>query len=490
LVALLLVACPAAKAASPGATSAPAEKIEYMVILLDGKKVGHAEMIRQESGDTVTTVSRMTMTIGREGVGLTVQQSETNVETRAGGPISFVSVEDFGLGSKKTVGVVKDGKIHVTVSASLGQTQAAEKTMDWPAGAVMSEAARLLSLESGLKEGTKYSMKLFMPSSLAAWDEDVVIGKRVKVDLLGRVVELTEAKSTVKAPGGAMVVTTYINDEGDALKMVTPALGVNVEMVSCSKAVALGKNDVVDFFDRLILASPAPLDKLSPTEGVSYTLAVTAKSDVKIPDTDNQRVAVAGDTITVTVKPVARAAGAAIPYQGDDPAAMAALKSGQYVQSDDPKIITLAKEAVGGAKDAATAAANIEKFVRAYITKKNLNVGYASASEVAVSKEGDCTEHAVLAAALCRAAGIPARLAVGLGYVRQAGDAKNPNGIFGPHAWVETFIAGKWVGLDAALNGFDAGHIALATGDGDPDQFFAITSSLGNFKIVKAEAQK
>ena len=41
-----------------------------------------------------------------------------------------------------------------------------------------------------------------------------------------------------------------------------------------------------------------------------------------------------------------------------------------------------------GTKDAATAARRIEKFVRKYINKKNLSVGYASALEVARSRRG------------------------------------------------------------------------------------------------------
>jgi len=88
----------------------------------------------------------------------------------------------------------------------------------------------------------------------------------------------------------------------------------------------------------------------------------------------------------------------------------------------------------------------IEKFVCEYISDKNLSVGYASAAEVAQSREGDCTEHAVLVAALCRAVGIPARVTVGLVYVDSFGGQEN---IFGPHAWAEVNINSKWYGLDA-----------------------------------------
>ncbi|MDP7289094.1 MAG: hypothetical protein QGH94_14000, partial [Phycisphaerae bacterium] len=62
--------------------------------------------------------------------------------------------------------------------------------------------------------------------------------------------------------------------------------------------------------------------------------------------------------------------------------------------------------------------------------------------------------------------------------------------VFGPHAWTRAFIAGKWVGLDSALEGFTTGHIALATGDGVSDSMFTVANTIGNFKIVTIETPK
>jgi hypothetical protein len=42
------------------------------------------------------------------------------------------------------------------------------------------------------------------------------------------------------------------------------------------------------------------------------------------------------------------------------------------------------------------------------------------------------------------------------------------------------------VSLDAALNGFDAGHITMGYGDGDPTDFFSVVNLLGNIKILSA----
>ena len=90
-------------------------------------------------------------------------------------------------------------------------------------------------------------------------------------------------------------------------------------------------------------------------------------------------------------------------------------------------------------------------------------------------------------AAMCRAVGIPARVASGIAYVGRLGQAQN---VFGGHAWAQARVAEKWVDLDAAMNGFDPGHIALAVGDGGPQDFFQILTHLGYFKITTVAVGK
>jgi hypothetical protein len=97
-----------------------------------------------------------------------------------------------------------------------------------------------------------------------------------------------------------------------------------------------------------------------------------------------------------------------------------------------------------------------------YVDAKTLDVGLASASEVAETGRGDCTEHAVLLAGMLRAAGVPSRTASGLIYVDEALGRKN---VFGYHMWTQAWLDGRWVDLDATLGPgtpFDAAHIALS----------------------------
>lgn len=84
-------------------------------------------------------------------------------------------------------------------------------------------------------------------------------------------------------------------------------------------------------------------------------------------------------------------------------------------------------------------------FVDRFIDKKNPR-GWDLASTVATRREGDCTEHAVLTAALARLQGQPARVVVGIALISR----DTHHQAFG-HAWVEMLESGKWVVADAAL---------------------------------------
>jgi transglutaminase-like putative cysteine protease len=243
---------------------------------------------------------------------------------------------------------------------------------------------------------------------------------------------------------------------------------------------------VVELINKMFVASPKSLEDVGSTESISYELSPTGDANsLTLPSCDNQTVQPGTDgSVIVTVEPVSASEGARFPYKGKDEAILEAMEPTRFLQSDDEQIIKLSRRAVGDTKDAAEAAERIEAFVGDYIENKSLSIGYASAVEVAHSKQGDCSEAAVLTAAMCRAVGIPAKVAAGVAYVEDFAGIQG----FGAHAWVEAYVGGKWVGLDAAFKGtgrggYDAGHIAMAIGNGNPEDFFSLVNIIGQFKI-------
>jgi len=84
----------------------------------------------------------------------------------------------------------------------------------------------------------------------------------------------------------------------------------------------------------------------------------------------------------------------------------------------------------------------------------------APADVVAKSLSGDCTEYAMLSAAMCRALGVPSRTAVGLVH------APGRDGKFylAYHMWTEVYADGQWVPIDATLGmgGVGPGHVKIS----------------------------
>lgn len=457
---------------------------EYYALLVDNKKVGSVKSERTVDSGRVRTTETTRMSLGRAGVTINITVIDKSVETVDGKPISFKSIQDMGAMKVITSGrFLADGKVEITKN-QMGSVS--KNVIEVDPSASMVEGMRLLQEKKGLKEGTKYSAKLFVPSMLKAVDAEVHIGGTEKVDLFGRVVSLTKTSLKMETPGGKIETTAYVDSEQNALKSVTPMMGMELVMVACDKQFALSADDEVDFLNKMMVKSPKPLK----TKGekvlgkITYTIAPKQGKEINIPSNDNQKVKkLKGGKLLVTIDPAPAPDNFSFPYTGDDKSLLECIEPTEYLQSDNKKIVALAEKAVGKTKDAGRAVKKIEKFVDQYITAKNLSVGYATALEVAKSKTGDCSEHAVLTAAMCRALGIPSKVACGLVYADGFTGRKD---IFAGHAWVEVYIGGKWIGLDATRP-YGAGHITLASGNGDPDAFFSMANTFGYIDIEKVE---
>lgn len=100
----------------------------------------------------------------------------------------------------------------------------------------------------------------------------------------------------------------------------------------------------------------------------------------------------------------------------------------------------------------------VNRFVFEWITEKDYTVGFASAQEVARRPQGDCTEHGVLAVALLRKLGVPARGV--LGWVGMGN-------VLGLHLWAEVKIAGRWIPIDPTFDEIPASTLRLKLGTTD-----------------------
>ncbi len=167
---------------------------DYLAILLQGKKIGHAVHIRAVENDKVITTESVSMTLGRGGQAVTITSQEIHIETPDGTPLGFEMTMTTSGTEQKTVGTVANGKV-TTTRQVMGQAQ--ERTIDWPQGALLNEGLRLLQEKRGLKPGTSYTASVFRPDMMMALPAAVQIGEMKKIDLFGRPLNLTEVITTL-----------------------------------------------------------------------------------------------------------------------------------------------------------------------------------------------------------------------------------------------------------------------------------------------------
>ena len=124
--------------------------------------------------------------------------------------------------------------------------------------------------------------------------------------------------------------------------------------------------------------------------------------------------------------------------------------SNALIQSDHPTIRQMVNRLLvleGASLD--QKAETLRLGVYRHVRKKNFSRGFLSAGQVATEAEGDCTEHAILLAALCRAAGIPSRVAAGLMLLPPAEGQTEP--LMAYHMWTLIWTGERWMALDATL---------------------------------------
>ncbi|MBT2747655.1 MULTISPECIES: transglutaminase-like domain-containing protein [unclassified Lysobacter] len=152
-----------------------------------------------------------------------------------------------------------------------------------------------------------------------------------------------------------------------------------------------------------------------------------------------------------------------------------------WLQSGDRAVTRFARAAGRGSTDARMR--HLVAAVQAHLSGPVVYRDYLSAREALAGNEGDCTEYALLLAAAARARGIPARVVAGLAYgSRFVGRAHS----FGPHMWVQVWNGERWVSYDAGMGEFDAGHLALVVGDGNPESVRGAMQAIAGLRIEDA----
>ncbi len=475
---VVLAACVLGAIVAPGyAQPAPARVPEaptserWYALEMMGAKAGWMRSARTETDVRLTTSSMLVIETARGEQGAVTMRIESEfVETAEGTPVSMRRVQRYGTTDLVQSYVFHASDIEVT-STQAGQTTVTRTPR--PEGAWLAPGAAERYVRQRFKSGAKEITVRTLSSEYGVTPVTVTrrVEGRQRVQALGREIEAT--KWTVEnSLMPAIKTTEWTDDEGEVIRSVTPMgpLSLTMTVTTQAEAMAPAGARAPDAMASTFVKGSRAIPNPRRVREASYVLSVP-EGTLDLPPTAGAQVATRLDERRVRVDVLV---GRTSAPDETTPAARY-LASTALCRTDDEVIAALAAEGVRGVDGgAAEKAEALRRLVFRHIRRKTLDVGFATASEAARTREGDCSEHAVLLAAVLRAAGIPARAVAGLIYADEFAGAKD---IFGYHMWTQALVdvdgSPRWVDLDATFPAgipMDATHIALAVSDlGDDD---------------------
>ena len=447
--------------------SSQVESEQWGIMLMQGKRVGFANTIVSRRGDPQKpqwiSETHQQMKIKRLGTELLVTEHSRIVENDQGLVLNFEK-KTQSAGMNSVVRGYRVGNELVMLSRGM------EQRCPFSPEAIGPRAfGKKMRVEMPLQAGSKWKSQTFMTNApQAPAIVSVQVNHKEPREVQGKKLDLWNSTSEISIlPGLKVTVWMDANHQAIVSKMSFPGIG-DIEQIMTTREEAMKELESAELFAPTLITPSKPLKNVSKLSKATFRLSTNGSQPLTFWSGGEQVVSqtTPGFTeVTVTIPHHDEAAATwSLPSKGGGDLDLY-LKETPYLEIKNQIIQDLALQAVGNEKIPLRAARKIEAFVRSYIRKKDLSVAFASAGETARSRQGDCTEHAVLAAALGRAVGLPTRIVTGIGYLptNYSGQETANNGLFGFHMWAEAWLGeNQWVAMDAALNGFDVGHIAIA----------------------------
>jgi len=468
---------------------------EWAEIYLAGGKVGYTHSTMTRAGNEIHSATTMKMRMGRLDSPVEIVISERAAETVDGRPVRFETAQELGAMKTSMKGTFQDGRMTV-VSSQFGMEQ--KRSFDFPEAAHLKSWGMFReSLVRGFSPGTQYTLKVYEPAFgiESAVETQTTVADWEDFELRGSTGRGIRTTVVMESPIGSLTTTAWVNEHGIPLKAKVPVPGFgDLVIVAADQESALSDFVPPEIFMSTVVPANRPIDAASARR---ITYKITPKSpDIQIgdlPATGMQSVR-PGKNGAVEVVVARQRRSAAKPAGAKSSASehREYLDGNLMINVADPALIELAQKAAGGEKEPVALADRLRRFVTDYVETKSLNVGFATASEVCRTKEGDCSEHSVLLAALGRINGLPSRVVVGLVYLPSLGGRSD---VFGYHMWTEFLIDGRWLDYDAALRESDCSptRIAFATSslkdDGLADLSLPLMKTIGAIDIEVLEIE-
>ena len=443
LVAVLFLVLGAGCAGPRGSRSVhsgdPADSSEtWLATYLAGQRVGYSVFREERAGEgyRFSSLSRLTLSMmGR------TQFMRVKSSARVGPNLTLEAFE-FEL-STQDGAFSGSGRVKGTELRLKGGKEARERVIQLMEPLYPAEALGRLVVSRNPGSGARLSCLVL--------DGAVMDTMRAEVRVVGRDTLDGAGALRVAVRRAGMEATVWLDSAGRVLKEETP-LGLNSVRVTQQEALA-GENDAgrLDVLKLFRVEVEKPIAEPESVKRVVLELDGVDTTEYRLTGSTQRVVGAAplrveNTRIALPTEPVP------LPVRGEDEL----LRPTLSVQSDNPAVAARAREIVAGAKDAVLAVNRLLAWTYTAL-EKEATASFPNAVDVLRRRKGDCNEHAVLFAALCRAAGVPAKVVVGLVYL---------DGAFYYHAWNEVFL-GYWIPVDPTFGQLPASALRLRLVEGE-----------------------
>lgn len=477
------------------------EREIWEVAMMQGSRVGYSRTVIRRLNENgqgrVLIEGAMHLAIRRFGTPMTMEIRFASIETADGALLGCESVISQAAATVVTKGRVADGNLELQTTTA-GKTT--RTTIPWSSEIGGFYAVQQSLLRKPMEPGERRTVRALEPGTTSISTTDLVARDRETVDLLGTQSELLRIDTTTTLENQTIRGNLWVDRDGEIWKTRTDMLDLQQIRVAKEEALRAAEPGQLDFAWNTAIPVDRALERPHATRRVRYRVRLEGGNPAEVfASGPSQQVrSIDAQTAEITVVALRPDRSNAAGLSGGD--GKGAAGSGQsadlptaedrepnnWIQSDDAAIVVAANEAAGKIDDPWQAALALERCARERIRRPGFSQAFDTAADVMRSGEGDCTEHAVLLAALARARGIPARVAIGLIYSKQS---------FLYHMWSELYIHGQWIPMDATLaqGGIGAAHLKLThsnlAGASALTCFLPVAQVIGRLRIEIIEVE-
>ncbi len=449
---------------SLAAINAVSERNTWMNIFQDKRKIGfsHTRFNKDTTGYRLSETAHMRInTMGM------IQNISLNTKSRLNPDFTLQEL-DFEISSGRfrfSVQGVVDGNSLLVTTQSAGSS----RRLDIPVSEKLYMMNSIMDAVAAtdLQAGDKYAFKIFDPASMGQVDVivDVIGPERIEVE------GINQAATKVSLNFKGVSQLAWIGKDGDIIKE-KGLLGIS--LIKTDRKDALNGLAIQSSQDLTTFASVASNIQLENAAALKVLRIKIEGIPLENLQLHGGRQTFKGQVLTVKKETLTDLASE-LKIENLTALEKIFLKPGPFIQSDHQKIRDLAQEILKDDPDAdpLTRAEKLMNWVYKHIEKRPV-LSLPDALSTLENKVGDCNEHAVLLAALGRAAGIPTRIEAGLVYMKDR---------FYYHAWNLMYL-GQWVTVDPVFGQLpaDVSHLRFATGS--PQRQLDIMGVIGKIQVT------